>query len=117
MASSIFLDHCSAKQILAVLVMSQTLRVGNAVVLSLLGVMQGSYSGAQSIDVILTISKIGFNIPLLVSKYRWVLAHYRLTTRYVDDSAFLMNPFARWLLPLTVTYLPCSRTEVHHRCH
>ena len=101
MVSSIFLDHCSAKQILAVLVMSQTLRAGNAVVLSLLGVMQGSYSGAQSIDGILTISEIGFNISLLVSKYRWVLAHYQLTTRYVDDSAFLTNPFARWLLPLT----------------
>ena len=101
MASSIFLDHCSAKQMLAVLVMSQTLRAGNSVVLSLLGVMQGSYSGAQSIDGILTISEIGFNVSLLVSKYRWVLAHYRLTTRYVDDSAFITNPFARWLLPLT----------------
>ena len=81
--------------------MSQTLRAGNAVVLSLLGVMQGSYSGAQSIDGILTISEIGFNVSLLVSKYRWVFAHYQLTTRYVDDSAFLTNPFARWLLPLT----------------
>ena len=30
MVSSTFLDHCSAKQILAVLVMSQTLRAGNA---------------------------------------------------------------------------------------
>ena len=68
MTSSIFLNHSSAKQILAVLVMSQTLRVGNAVVLSLLGVMQGSYSGAQSIDGILTISEIGFNVSLLVSK-------------------------------------------------
>ena len=61
--------------------MAQTLRAGNAVVLSLLGTMQGSYSGAQSIDGILTIAEIGFNVSLLVSKYRWVLAHYQLTTR------------------------------------
>jgi hypothetical protein len=63
--------------------------------------MQGSYSGAQSIDGILAISEIGFCISLLVSRYRWVLAHYRSTTRYVDDSAFITNPFAQWLLPLT----------------
>ena len=42
-----------------VMTLSQTLRVGNAV-LSLLGVMQGSYFGAQSIDGIITISEIGF---------------------------------------------------------
>jgi hypothetical protein len=101
MSSSFFLDHTAAKQILAMLVMSQTLRAGNAVVLSLLGVMQGSYSGAQSIDGILAISEIGFCICLLVSRYRWVLAHYRSTTRYVDDSAFITNPYAQWLLPLT----------------
>ena len=101
MSSSFFLDHTAAKQILAMLVMSQTLRAGNSVVLSLLGVMQGSYSGAQSIDGILAISEIGFCICLLVSRYRWVLAHYRSTTRYVDDSAFITNPFAQWLLPLT----------------
>ena len=76
MSSSFFLDHTAAKQILAMLVMSQTLRVGNAVVLFLLGVMQGSYSGAQSIDGILAVSEIGFSIGLLVSRYRWVLAHY-----------------------------------------
>ena len=64
LASSFFLDHCSTKQILAVLVMSQTLRVGNAVVLSLLGVMQRSYSGTQSIDGNLAISDIGFNVSL-----------------------------------------------------
>ena len=98
--SCVFLDHRSAKQILAVLIMSQTLRVGNAVVLSLLGVMQGSYSGAQSIDGILTVSEIGFCISMLVSKFKWVLPYYALTTRYVDDSAFLTNPFASWLLPL-----------------
>ena len=73
MSSSFFLDHTAAKQILAMLVMSQTLRAGNAVVLSLLGVMQGSYSGSQSIDGILTVSEIGFNVVLLVSRYRWVL--------------------------------------------
>ena len=100
LSSCVFLDHRSAKQILAVLIMSQTLRVGNAVVLSLLGVMQGSYSGAQSIDGILTVSEIGFCISMLVSKFKWVLPYYALTTRYVDDSAFLTNPFASWLLPL-----------------
>ena len=98
--SCVFLDHRSAKQILAVLIMSQTLRVGNAVVLSLLGVMQGSYSGAQSINGILTVSEIGFCISMLVSRFKWVLPYYALTTRYVDDSAFLTNPFASWLLPL-----------------
>ena len=95
---SFFLNSQHMLDALATLVMLQVLQAGNAVHASLLGVFQGSYSGAQHADGILKFSEIGFIVITIFSACRSLVPRFSLTTRFVDDSAFCMNPYAVWML-------------------